>query len=174
MAKNDPEGWSPYVAGGLSGLVIVLSVWLAGKFVGASTTFVRTAGMLEKLINPERVARMPYFLKISPHLDWQWMFVAGIFFGSLLAAKLYGDFRWQAVPPGWERRCGPSRVKRGLVAFGGGVVAMFGARLAGGCTSGLGLSGSLQLAVSGFVALACFFLGGVVMAHLLYGARRRR
>jgi uncharacterized protein len=132
MSGDHEKGWNPYLSGALSGLVIVFSVWLAGKFLGASTTFVRTAGILENLVTPERVATMPYFIKELPQIDWQWMFVVGISLGSLLAAKLFGDFRWQAVPPMWEKRFGPSQGKRGLVAFVGGAVAMFGARLADG------------------------------------------
>jgi hypothetical protein len=88
--------------------------------------------MVESLVSPGRVATMPYFIKELNHIDWQWMFVMGIFLGSLLASKLFGDFRWQAVPLMWEKRFGPSRGKRGLVAFAGGAVAMFGARLADG------------------------------------------
>ena len=132
MSGNHETGWNPYLSGALSGLVIVSSVWLTGKFFGASTTFVRTAGMLESLVTPERVGIMPYFIKELPHIDWQWVFVMGIFLGSLLAAKLFGDFRWEAVPLMWEKRFGPSPGKRGLVAFVGGAVAMFGARLADG------------------------------------------
>ncbi len=132
MSINHGKGWSPYLAGALSGLVSVFSVWLSGKFLGASTSFVRTTGLLESLVAPDRVAAMPYFVKTVVRVDWQWMFVVGILLGSLVAAKLFDDFRWQAVPPMWERRFGASGVKRGLVAFGGGAVAMFGARLAGG------------------------------------------
>jgi hypothetical protein len=132
MSGSQEKGWNPYLAGALSGLVSVFSVWLSGKFLGASTTFVRAAGMLENLVTPERVASMPYFVKELPHIDWQWMFVVGIFLGSLVAAKLYGDFRWQAVPVMWERCFGRSQGKRGIAAFVGGGVAMFGARLAGG------------------------------------------
>ena len=132
MSGRQEKGWNPYLAGALSGLVMVFSVWLSGKFFGASTSFVRTAGMLESLVAPERVARMPYCMEIVPNIDWQWMFVLGILLGSVAAAKLFHDFRWQAVPPMWEGRFGPNQVKRGVVAFGGGTVAMFGARLAGG------------------------------------------
>jgi hypothetical protein len=132
MLPDDNKGWNPYLAGSLSGLLIVASVWLSGKYFGASTTFVRTAGMLESLVVPERVANMPYFLKEQPMIDWQWLFVAGIFLGAWLAARLCGDFRWQAVPLMWEQRFGPGLVKRGLAAFAGGAVAMFGARLADG------------------------------------------
>ncbi|PKN48621.1 MAG: YeeE/YedE family protein, partial [Deltaproteobacteria bacterium HGW-Deltaproteobacteria-16] len=73
--------WNPYVAGALSGLVIVGSVWLTGKYAGASTTFVRGAGMIEQLFSPERVSQMEYFLKEKPIIDWQWMFVIGILIG---------------------------------------------------------------------------------------------
>ncbi len=165
---KEDRGWSPYIAGALSGLVSIGSVWFVGKYLGASTTFVRTTGMLEKVFDPERVARMPYFLKEVPLIDWQWMFVIGIALGAFLAAVTSGSFRLQAVPDMWQARFGSAIVPRASVAFIGGVIAMFGARLADGCPSGHGLSGSLQLAVSGFIALACFFIGGLITANLLY------
>lgn len=132
MKENEDKGWSPYIAGALSGIVSILSIWIAGKFFGASTTFVRSSGMIEKLFDPERVAKMEYFIKELPIIDWQWMFVAGIFIGSLIASTTSGSFRWKAVPDMWEARFGPSRIKRGFVAFIGGTIAMFGARLADG------------------------------------------
>jgi hypothetical protein len=132
MKVKSDGGWSPYVAGALSGVVLILSVWITGKFFGASTTFVRSAGMIEKLFSAERVAALEYFVKEIPQIDWQWMFVIGIFLGSLVSAATSESFRLQAVPDMWERRFGPSRAKRALVAFIGAAVAMFGARLADG------------------------------------------
>ena len=132
MSPTSEKGWSPYLAGALTGLLMVLSVWLSGKFFGASTSFVRTAGMLESLVAPERVATMPYFVAKVPKIDWQWMFVVGILMGAFVSAKLFADFRSEAVPPMWEKRFGPNQAKRGGVAFAGGLVGMFGARLAGG------------------------------------------
>jgi hypothetical protein len=132
MEVKSDGGWSPYVAGALSGLVLILSVWITGKFFGASTTFVRSAGMVEKLFSAERVAALEYFVKELPQIDWQWMFVIGIFLGSLISAVTSGSFRLQAVPDMWERRFGPSRAKRAVIAFIGAAVAMFGARLADG------------------------------------------
>jgi len=170
---EDRGAWSPYLAGGLTGVVAVLSVLLAGKYFGASTTFVRSTGMLEEVVAPERVSGMDYFLKEVPMVDWQWMFVLGIFFGALVASRASGSFLWKALPDMWEQRFGSSRAKRGIVAFLGGTVAMFGARLADGCPSGHGLSGLMQLAVSGFIALACFFLGGLLIARILYGGGQR-
>ena len=129
--KKD-NGWNPYLAGALTGVVMILSVCFAGKYFGASTTFVRSAGMIEKIFSAERVAKMEYFIKETPIIDWQWMFVVGILIGSFIAARTSGSFQWQAVPDMWQSRFGTSRVKRGVVAFIGGLVAMFGARLADG------------------------------------------
>jgi len=168
---RDKSFWNPYLAGALSGLVLVASVGFAGKFFGTSTTFVRSTGMIEKIFSPERVPQMAYFIKEAPIIDWQWMFVLGIFFGALLAAKLSGTFLIQALPDMWRGRFGDSIPKRACAAFIGGMIAMFGARLADGCPSGHGLSGSAQLAVSGFIALICFFIGGVMAARILYRGR---
>ena len=124
--------WSPYMAGALSGLVIFFSVWIAGKYFGASTTFVRSAGMIEKVFSAERIVKMEYFVKEVPKIDWQWMFVVGILIGSFIASRTSGSFQWKALPDMWEGRFGPSRTKRALAAFTGGLIAMFGARLADG------------------------------------------
>ena len=68
----------------------------------------------------------------------------------------------------WAERFGARPLWRNLTAFTGGVILIFGARLAGGCPSGHGLSGLAQMAVSGFVALTFFFIGGGITARLLY------
>jgi hypothetical protein len=132
MNKQEDRGWSPYLAGGLAGLVSILSVWIAGKFFGASTTFVRSAGLIEKLFGAERIAQMAYFIKTVPKIDWQWMFVVGVFIGSLIASTTSRTFQWKPIPDMWQERFGPSKVKRSIIAFIGGLIAMFGARLAGG------------------------------------------
>ena len=132
MKHRADGGWSPYLAGALSGLVLVLSVLIAGKYVGASTSFVRSAGMIEELLAPERVAQLAYFKSETLKIDWQWMFVFGIFLGSLISSITSASFRWQALPDMWKNRFGSSLSKRAIVAFLGAAVAMFGARLAGG------------------------------------------
>ena len=124
--------WSPYIAGALIGVVSWFSVLTAGKYLGVSTTFVRTAGMIETIFIPERVASLPYFARENPIIDWQWMEVLGILIGAFIAAKLSGDFKRTLIPPMWGKRFGASRFKRWIVAFCGGVILMFGARMADG------------------------------------------
>ncbi len=124
--------WSPYVAGGLLGMVSWFAVLTAGKYLGVSTTFVRTIAMIESLFIPEHVATLPYFMKEKPIVDWQWMEVIGILIGAFIASKLSGEFKSRFVPPMWEKRFGPDRFKRWFVAFLGGIILMFGARMADG------------------------------------------
>lgn len=124
--------WSPYIAGALIGVVGWFSVLTAGKYLGVSTAFVRTIGMIESILIPERIASLPYFVKEKPLIDWQWLEVLGILIGAFIASKLSGDFKKGFVPPMWEKRFGPSRFKRWAMAFSGGVILMFGARVADG------------------------------------------
>jgi hypothetical protein len=132
MKTMADKRWSPYAAGALTGVIMIFSVWVAGKYFGASTTFVRSAGMIEKVFSAERVAKMEYFIKEAPKIDWQWMFVVGILIGSLIASTTSKTFQWKAVPDMWQGRFGAGIGKRAVVAFAGGLIAMFGARLADG------------------------------------------
>ncbi len=166
--QTEDKGWNPYVAGALSGLVLVLSVVIAGQLFGSATSYVRTVGMIEYAIDPDRVEELEYFRRVVPKIDWQWMFVVGIFLGSLVSSLTSNSFKAQAVPDLWKGRFGADPMKRGVVAFLGGIVAMFGARMASGCPSGHGLSGVSQLALSGLLAMTGFFIGGIVVAQLLY------
>lgn len=172
--KTEKAGMNPYWAGALAGALAVFSVLMTGKFFGASTTFVRAAGMIEKVFVPERVAGMAYYVKEAPKVEWQWMFLIGIALGSFVAALVTRSFAVSFVPGLWRERFGPGWGKRLCVAFIGGVIVICGARLADGCPSGHGLSGVMQLAVSGFVALVCFFIGGIIVARSVYAKRRAR
>ena len=97
------------------------------------------------------------------------LFLVGIALGGFLSAVLSGSFRAEIVPSVWRERFGPSVGKRLLAAFVGGGLTMFGARLADGCTSGNGISGSLQLAVGGWTFFLTLFAVGIVTAAVLFG-----
>lgn len=176
--KTDRNGWNPYLAGALVGVLAIASAWTTTHwmdkthFLGASTTFVRAAGYLEKAVAPEHVAQAAYYQKTEPKLDWQFMLVIGIFIGALAGSLTDRSFKLESVPPIWRQRFGDSVVKRAAGAIGGGIVAMIGARLADGCPSGHGLSGGMQLSISGLVAIGLFFATGILTAHFIYRQRR--
>jgi hypothetical protein len=129
--------WNPYLAGSLAGVLLVLSVLVAGHFLGASTTFASSASVIEKAIGIDPL-QFEYFTtqkgKYGPDSlpDWQLMFVVGIIIGALISSRLSGEFKIQAVPDMWRERFGSNSVKRGVVAFIGGTIGLVGARLAGG------------------------------------------
>jgi uncharacterized protein len=110
----------------------------------------------------------PYYQEIKLVVGWQGMLVLGIVIGSLVSALLSSDFHWQWVPSLWASAFGNSPVLRVIVELIGGVWLGFGARWAGGCTSGHGISGTLQLAVSSWISAICFFIGGILMAQFLF------
>ena len=132
MTSRENRGWNPYVAGALAGILIVLSANFTGNYFGASSSFVRTAGLIEKFFGPEHVARTSYFLRYVPLIDWQWFFLVGICLGALVAALLSGDFAWRGMPPMWATRFGPGAPLRAVAAFTGGFIMLVGARIAGG------------------------------------------
>jgi uncharacterized membrane protein YedE/YeeE len=176
--KTEKRGWSPYLAGALVGVLAVLSVLVTTKiigkpkYLGASTTFVRTAGLVEKQFAPEHVKKNEYFQAKKVKVDWQMMLVVGILLGALAASLSDGSFKLETVPPMWAERFGNSIPLRAVGAIAGGIIAMYGARLAGGCPSGHGLSGVMQLAVSSLVAMIFFLLGGMITAKIIYGRRK--
>jgi len=162
------ERWSPYVVGAGIGVLGALSFLLSDKTIGCSTAFARTSGMIERLVRGRRAAGRPYYAKFPPVVDWEWLLVAGIAVGSFLSAILSGSFRPTAVPALWSDAVGPSVAVRLAAAFAGGIIMGFGARWAGGCTSGHGISGTMQLALSSWIAAVSFFATGVLTALFIY------
>ena len=160
--------WSPYAVGIGVGVLSWLSFLISRHAIACSTTFAKVSGMIERLFRGDKVAAKPYYRKINLVVDWQYMLVVGIVIGSFISALLSGDFQWQWVPPIWDASFGNDVIPRVIVALIGGVFIGFGARWADGCTSGHGISGTLQLAVSSWISALCFFIGGILAAHVIY------
>lgn len=160
--------WSPYAVGIGIGLLSCVTFFLSDKPIGCSTAFSRTSGMLETLLRGGKVAEKAYYKKFAPVIDWEWMLVLGIFIGAFISAILSGQFHFVWVPMKWAEAFGNTPVLRWVVALIGGIILGIGARWAGGCTSGHGISGTLQLAVSSWIAVLCFFIGGIVTAMLIF------
>lgn len=163
------QRWSPYAAGALIGLLSWFAFLSVDKPIGVSTALARTAGMVERAAAADHVAANPYFKKFPPVVDWEWMLVVGLALGAFVSSRLSGDLPLRELPDLWRRRFGASKGVRYGLAFGGGVLLMVGARVAGGCTSGHGISGCLQLALSGWLFFACIFASGLLTAFVLYG-----
>jgi uncharacterized membrane protein YedE/YeeE len=160
--------WSPYLVGALIGLLSMATFYFSNKPLSVSTAYARVAGMIGNLFSKTHTQNLKFYLDNKPKVEWQVMLVVGMLLGAVIAAVTGGEFSGEWVPAMWEQRFGPDVALRLGMAFLGGALLAYGARLAGGCTSGHGISGALQLSVGSWVALACFFIAGVATAMLLY------
>lgn len=163
------DSWSPYVVGTGIGVLSWITFLLSDRPLGASTAFAKSAGMIELAINRENAGHMPYYQKIKPKVDWQWMIVFGLVIGSFLSAFLSGRLAVVIVPPVFAGAFGADALFRFAIALFGGILIGLGARWAGGCTSGHGISGTLQLSLVSWIAVICFFVSGIVVAALIFG-----
>ncbi|MFP3872764.1 MAG: YeeE/YedE thiosulfate transporter family protein [Candidatus Natronoplasma sp.] len=161
--------WSPYIVGAGIGILVTLGFILSNKAIGCSNAYARTFGMIEKSVRGEKVKEKPYYKKFIPKIDWEWMLILGVVFGAFLSSVLSGSFTIETVPAVWANTFGADPVVRLIGAFIGGLLLGFGARMAGGCTSGHGISGTIQLALSSWSALIFFFIGGIFTALLVHG-----
>ncbi len=174
LAEVDPlqypgPAWSPYVVGGLIGVLSMLTFYFSNKPLGASTAYARLAGLLGLLVAPKHTRSLKYFKDNPPKVGWELMLVVAVVAGGFIAAWTGNELTGQWLPAMWQERFGSeSHLLRTIVAFVGGILMAFGARMAGGCTSGHGISGTLQLAIGSWVSAICFFIGGVITAMLMF------
>ena len=168
-ALNYPgPAWSPYLVGAAIGVLSWLTFYFSDKPIGASSFYAQVAGFLGKLIARRHTASLAYFKDNPPRVGWEFVFVVSAIAGGAIAAVTGGEFANEWLPPMWVARFGESIALRAAVALGGGILMAFGARLAGGCTSGHGISGTLQLNVASWIAVVCFFIGGIAVAMPLF------
>ena len=166
--QPESGAWSPWLVGTLIGLLSMATFYFSNKPLSVSTAYARLAGMVGNLLARGHTENLEYYQDTKPKVEWGMMLVFGMLLGALIAAVTGGEFIATWVPALWEYRFGPDVELRLGMAFVGGAILAYGARLAGGCTSGHGISGALQLSVSSWIALACFFVGAVATANLLY------
>ncbi len=168
-ATNYPgPAWSPYLVGAGIGVLAWITFYFSDKPIGASSFYASMAGLIGKLVAPGRTESLSYFKENRPRVNWEFLFMAAAVLGAAAAAWPSGEQTNRWIPEMWDARFGDSIALRGAFAFAGGVLMAFGARLAGGCTSGHGISGTLQLNVASWIAVVCFFIGGAFVAALLF------
>jgi hypothetical protein len=170
------ETWSPYVAGILLGLVGVLAVWLSDSLLGASGAFENLAGMLGQAVAPQVFDNVYFNFIMPPGFTYGVILVIGVFFGGMIGAASSKTLKWGKKDaansdPLWKRTFGPQVWKRWVLAFFGAIILEYAAGIAGGCTSGLAISGGMLLAPAAFLFIAGMFASGIVTAMIIYRKR---
>ncbi|MEP3048650.1 MAG: YeeE/YedE thiosulfate transporter family protein [Roseibium sp.] len=172
--------------GGLAlGLVFFLAVLLV-KPIGVSTQFVILDGILWDAANPAVVTATDdgytstnaylaksggkYAKSVANPLNYSFLFVLAMLVGGAVSAWMRGGIGSQerGIPALWRANFGDSTLKRYAATFIGGFIVLYGARLAGGCTSGHMMSGMMQTSISGYIFAAGAFAAAIPTALLLY------
>lgn len=174
------QPWPWYVSGPLLGLTVPLLLFLGNKQFGISTSLQHICAATVK-------PKAEYFRYDWKSQAWSLVFVAGIFVGGAVAVLFLGG----GAPPqvsaaaaqmfgSWGLEPAAELLPRELFAVenllslraltvlvAGGFLVGFGARYAGGCTSGHAVMGVALLNVGSMVAVIAFFVGGLLMSRLL-------
>ena len=133
---------SPYLAGVGIGVVLLLAFVLMGRGLGASGAFSSVVAAAVNTAAPSSRGRQRVLLPLSgdgatnPLKDWLVLEIIGVVIGGLASGLLAGRVRWTT-----EHGAGITDRRRLVNAFVGGTAMGVGAKLARGCTSGLGPNG---------------------------------
>jgi hypothetical protein len=157
----------PYFGGTVLGIVLFLAFLLTGNGLGSSGATSRIDATIEDAIAPSHVDNTPYLLKMAggdknPLDDW----IVPVFFGALLGGFASGAIHGRIKI---ETTKGPniSIRMRWLFSFIGGVIFLYGARMARGCTSGQALSGGATLAAGSWAIMLSIFASAYALAYFV-------
>ncbi|MFH2132956.1 MAG: YeeE/YedE thiosulfate transporter family protein [bacterium] len=165
--KGEKPYLNPYIGGIGIGTILFLSFFLIGKGLGGSGALTRLLAFSMDSVAPDYTATIDYFGRylsgsIHPLDDWLVYMLVGIFVGGLVAG-IRGK-RMKAIMLKGDHT---TNKRRALTAFFGGILVATGARLAGGCTSGLALTGASVMAVAGWVFFLSVFVAGLSVAFFV-------
>lgn len=158
---------NPYFAGVLLGIVLFLAFFITGSGLGASGGLNRMVVFFQNIIVPEHIDQVPYLLKMAggstnPLDSWIVYLTGGTILGGLISGLLGRRVKI-------ETNKGPriDNKTRWIMAFIGGALMGYGARLARGCTSGQALSGGAVLSVGSWAFMFAVFIGAYAFAYFL-------
>lgn len=163
IEKSSDRSWM--IAGIGIALLNTFIFQYADRPIGASTFFPYVADNISGVVNNE------YFKQISKSGSWEVLFLAGGLLSGLLISLLRKEFKIRMIHDNWKKYKGDSFGKRALWSFIGGFILIFGARMAGGCTSGHVISGGMQLAASSLLFALFVFAGLLFTGRFFYSKK---
>ena len=175
------QSWPWYISGvAIAAIMVILLHW--GKSFGFSSNF-RT------LCSMAGAGKRTEFFDFDWRTQrWNLLFLLGAIGGGTIAATFLNNHQpiqlsaatirdLQKLGIKFDGHFNPSAIfnwdhaktlKGVAILFGGGLLVGFGSRYAGGCTSGHAISGLSNLQLPSLWAVIGFFIGGLIMTHLLF------
>jgi uncharacterized membrane protein YedE/YeeE len=174
------QPWPWYVSGPLIGISVPLLLVFGNKMLGISSSLRHTCAA----VAPFNIQFLKYNWKAEM---WNMFFVMGILIGGFVGGvllktdapielsaqtiediKALGVNNFEGLIPAeifnWENLL---TIKGFIILVGGGFLIGFGARYAGGCTSGHAIMGISSLQWPSLVTVIFFFIGGLLMTHVI-------
>ncbi|GAB6145506.1 YeeE/YedE thiosulfate transporter family protein [Desulfocicer niacini] len=173
--KNKSDTPTPYwrwLPGAFALAGIIVFIFATFGPPASSSGFVSTLKGAIETVSPVYVASKTHYVMIPNTGSWLFAFVVGMAIGGFVAARTF-SIPIRDVPEIWEKRFGKSRARRFAATFAGGFIILFASRLAGGCTLGLFISGSTQLAISGLYFGVLIFSVAMLTARIIYGSKNK-
>lgn len=169
LVETKPKPYSnPYLTGIGLGLVLLAAFVIMGRGLGASGAMSSVVAYGVNTIAPNHAQSNEFYKEYigdgttNPLKDWLVFEVLGVLVGGFVSGALAGRIRTRV-----EKGPNISRGKRLLFAFIGGSLMGFGAKLAGGCTSGQALTGGALLNLGSWIFMMMVFAGGYLVAYFL-------
>lgn len=168
---DHPENYTRYwnwlpAAFALAG--VILFIFATYGPPASSSGFVSTLKGLWSSIVPGYAQSHAHYRMIPGPGSWLFTFILGMAMGGFIGGRTFKK-PVVDVPSIWRSRFGDQAAKRFAATFLGGFLILFASRLAGGCTLGLFISGSTQLALSGLYFGVLIFGFAMLTARLVYG-----
>lgn len=156
---------NPYLAGFFLGLILLITIYITGRGLGASGAFKSVEVAAAELIAPVQTQGAAFYKEYSeehpgnPMKNWLVFEIIGVVIGAFVSGLVSNRLEFKL-----EFSKSTSKV-RIMMALLGGALFGFGAQLGRGCTSGAALSGMAVLSTGGLITMAAIFGGAYAFAY---------
>ena len=159
---------NPYLAGIGLGIILLLAFVLMGRGLGASGGFTSMLTATVSVVDSEYAAQNEMYSSYNeygernPLKDWLVFELIGVVIGGFISGAFAGRIKRSV-----ERGPGISSKRRLILAFIGGTLMGFAAKMARGCTSGQALTGGALMSVGSWIFIIALFLSAYAFAYFV-------
>jgi len=165
---NDTKYMNPYLAGFFLGLVLLATIYITGRGLGASGAVKSGVVAAVQSVAPSHTANTHFYQEYAeehpgnPLKNWLVFEVIGVVIGAFISGLISNRLKFTL-----EHSAKIKRQTRIAGAIVGGLLFGFGAQLGRGCTSGAALSGMAVLSFGGIITMLAIFGGAYAFAYFL-------
>ncbi|WP_321368646.1 YeeE/YedE thiosulfate transporter family protein [uncultured Draconibacterium sp.] len=164
---KQPKYINPYLGGVLLGLLILVTIFITGRGLGASGAVKSAVVTTSNTVAPKATEANAYMKQFvsddhSPMYTWLVFESLGILLGGIFSGIVFGRIKKFRTDKGPQI----TNKKRLILAVVGGALFGIGSQFGRGCTSGAALSGSATFALGGVIVMFAIFGTGYAVAYV--------